>query len=241
MNAMPRASILALLGLVVAARSGADQDTRFTPPPGQEPAGISRLIDQAQTALRAGHSASDLLRDPTFLGAHEWPRFRDLIRRVAASSRVTIIVPHELGMRLTIVGRVLDRDGQPVRSAEVYVYQTSAQGWCSDRAAHYAGPEGDRRHARLFGYLRTDDAGRFELRTIRPAGYPGSQLPAHIHVEVRRPEESFARLVTEVQFADDPRLTAAMKARARTEGFAIISVRTGADDVASGRVDFQFR
>jgi protocatechuate 3,4-dioxygenase beta subunit len=241
MNAMLRASILALLGSVVAARSGADQDTRFTPSPGQESAEVRRSIDQAETNLRAGHSASDLLMDPTFLGAHEWPRFRELIRRAAASPRATIITPAEPGMRLTIAGLVLNRDGQPVRSAEVYVYQTSAKGWYSDRAAHYAVPEGDRKHARLFGYLRTDDAGRFELRTIRPAGYPGSDLPAHIHVECRRPDESFAQLVTEVQFEDDPRLTAAMKARARNEGFAIVPVTMGADHVTSVRVDLQFR
>src|SRR5262249_44681035 len=155
MNAMLRASILALLGSVVAARSGAAQDTRFTPPPGQESAEVKRSIDQAETRLRAGHSASDLLMDPTFLAAHQWPRFRELIRQATASSRVTIIPPTEPGMRLTIAGRVLDRNGQPVRSAEVYVYQSSAKGWYSDRAVHYAAPEGDRKHARLFGYLRT--------------------------------------------------------------------------------------
>jgi protocatechuate 3,4-dioxygenase beta subunit len=44
--------------------------------------------------------------------------------------------------------------------------------------------EGDRRHARLFGYLRTDENGKFEFSTVKPKGYPNSTLPAHIHIEI---------------------------------------------------------
>jgi protocatechuate 3,4-dioxygenase beta subunit len=240
MKANSRALMLALLSVIAAGRSGVAQDTKFTPPPGQESADVKRSIDQAEATLRVGKSASDILTDPAFLVAHEWPRFRELIRRAAQSSQVTITSPNEPGTPLRVAGRVLGRDGQPMKSAEVYVYQTSAKGWYSDRAAHYEVHEGDRKHARIFGYLLTDNVGRFDLRTIRPAGYPGSNLPAHIHVEIRRPRESFAHLVTEVEFEDDPRLTSAMKARARNEGFAIIPVTKGADNVASARVDFKF-
>jgi protocatechuate 3,4-dioxygenase beta subunit len=97
---------------------------------------------------------------------------------------LTIVTPKEPGQALTIRGRVADRDGRAIKGAQVYVYQTSAKGWYSDRAAHVAAKEGDRKHARLFGYLVSDESGRFQVRTIQPGGYPDSGLPAHIHVEI---------------------------------------------------------
>src|SRR5262249_26019720 len=157
--------------------------TKFTEPPGQETEAVQKLIDQADAALRSGKSTTAILTDPSFLSAHEWPRFRKLIRESAQSSQVTIVTPKEPGKTLVVTGRVVDGDGRPLKQAVVYFYQTSAKGWYSDRAAHYKAVAGDARHARLFGYLKTDDEGRFELRTIRPVGYPDTDLPAHIHVE----------------------------------------------------------
>jgi protocatechuate 3,4-dioxygenase beta subunit len=37
--------------------------------------------------------------------------------------------------------------------------------------------------------LKTEREGRFELRAIRPSGYPDSDLPAHIHIEIERAEK----------------------------------------------------
>jgi protocatechuate 3,4-dioxygenase beta subunit len=135
------------------------------------------------------------------------------------------VTPREPGEPLVVTAQVVDRDGTAVRDALVYVYHTSSRGWYSDRAAHVAAPEGDRQHARLFGYLRTDADGRFELRTVRPGGYPGSDLPAHIHVEVHPKGEGAASLVTEILFDDDPRLTPAARRRSDQEGFVTARVR----------------
>lgn len=71
----------------------------------------------------------------------------------------------------------------------------------------------DEPHARLAGWLACDDSGRFELRTIRPGGYPRAlrlgdrdrHIPAHIHLDL----ELGGRLVHHWQavFADDTLLT----------------------------------
>jgi protocatechuate 3,4-dioxygenase beta subunit len=177
------------------------------------------------------------LVDPAYLPAHEWPRFRQLIRQNAPSPAVTLVVPTEPGEPLAVTGRVLDRAGRPIPRATLYLYQTSAKGWYADRAPHVSGMEGDRRHARLFGYLVTDDAGRFEVRTVRPGGYPRSNLPAHIHVEVERPGAPAGGLITEIQFDDDPRLTPEMRVRSRREGFVIAPVEAGRDRVRHVRVE----
>jgi protocatechuate 3,4-dioxygenase beta subunit len=229
----------ALVALALLGRCAADEPDRFTPPPGEESEAVKALIDRAGDALRSGASTSDVLTDPQYLPAHEWPRFRALIRRHATSSRAALAGREEPGVRLEVKGRLVDRSGRPVPGSVVYAYQTSAKGWYSDRAAHVAANEGDRKHARLFAYLRTDDAGRFELRTVRPGGYPGSDLPCHIHVEVDRTDRLPAGLITEVLFDDDPRLTAEWRARSRQEGFVIAPVKKERD--GSQRVEVELK
>ena len=187
----------------------------------EAPSQAEALIEQAGKALAAGRTTSDLLADAAFLPVHEETRFRELIRRSTTSSRVTIVTPAEPGEELVVTGRLLDRDRRPLTGARVYAYQTSAKGWYSELAPHVSGMEGDRRHARLFGYLATDRDGGFEIRTIRPVGYPGSDLPAHIHIEVEPAADGAAGLVTEILFDDDPRLTPAALDRARTARFII--------------------
>jgi protocatechuate 3,4-dioxygenase beta subunit len=198
---------------------------RFTPPPGEENAPIKALIDKAQAAVQAGKSSADLLTDPAFLPAHEWPRFRQLIRNSAKLARLKLVTPQEPGEPLVVKATVSDKDGKPVPGALVYVYHTSAKGWYSDRAAHVGAREGDRKHARLFGYLTTDTGGAFELGTIRPAGYPDSNLPAHIHVEIEPPGGRAGGTITEIRFDDDPRLTGPMREQSRREGFTIAKVQ----------------
>jgi protocatechuate 3,4-dioxygenase beta subunit len=199
---------------------------RFTPPPAtEEPTTIKDSIDKAAVALRFGQSASEILSDPAYLPAHEWPRFRNLVRKFAAKGKLTMVSPQEPGVALNLTAQVLHKNGQPLPNAEVYVYQTSAKGWYSDRAAHVQANEGDRRHARLFGYVTTDADGKLQLCTIRPSGYPDSNLPCHIHVEVRPPQAEFARLISEVLFDDDPRLIGPARERAEREGGVVAQVR----------------
>jgi protocatechuate 3,4-dioxygenase beta subunit len=221
--------------------AGGRDQTKFTEAPGKETDAVQKLIDQAKAALESGKSTTTILSDPTFLSVHEWPRFRKLIRESAQSSRTTIVTPKEPGESLVVTGRVLDGDGRPVKQAVMYLYQTSAKGWYSDRAAHISAREGDRKHARLFGYLKTDAAGRFELRTIRPGGYPDSDLPAHIHVEIERADKEAGSFTTEVQFDDDPRLTAAWRKRSRQEEFVIGKVKKDSKNRHQVAVELKMR
>ncbi|HEV3081859.1 MAG TPA: hypothetical protein VGY66_18915 [Gemmataceae bacterium] len=249
------ASIRGLLAIIVAfvfwisecpsakgqSTAAASDKTRFTAPPDQETEAVQKLIDQAEAALQSGKSTTTILTEPSFLALHEWPRFRKLIRQSAQSSQVTIVTPKEPGEPLVVSGRVVDAEGRQVKRAVMYVYQTSAKGWYSGRAAHFSAREGDRRHARLFGYLRTDDDGRFELRTIRPSGYPDSDLPAHIHVEIERIDKDSGSFVTEVQFDDDPRLTAEWRKRSQQEGFLVGKVNKDSEGRQQVKVEFKMR
>jgi hypothetical protein len=202
---------------------------RFVAPPGEETREIAAAIDQVIAALKSGTSPSAILSDPKYMPLHPWARFRAAIRDHATHGVLTLVTPEEPGTRLTLKGTVLDPGGSAVAKARVYLYQTSAKGWYSDQAAHVSGNSGDQKHARLFGYVVTDDQGRFEVKTIRPAGYPQSTLPAHIHVEVRSGTEDGRALITEVQFSDDPRLTPEARQRSERERFLICDVKRGPD------------
>ncbi|HEV7745779.1 MAG TPA: hypothetical protein VGO56_12345 [Pyrinomonadaceae bacterium] len=81
-----------------------------------------------------------------------------------------------------------------------------------------------KKHARLFGYLTTNQAGQYELRTIRPVGYPNSTLPAHIHIEIEAAGNEPATIISEILFADDPRLTSEARERSQREGLVIFPV-----------------
>ncbi len=141
---------------------------------------------------------------------------------------MTVLVPRgEPGDPLRVIGRVVDGEEKPLAGVLVYAYQTSARGWYAADAPHVSGPSGDEGHARLFGYCRTDDGGRFELATVRPGGYPRSSLPSHIHVELTGPD--VAARVTEIRFEDDPRLTAEEREASLRAGFAIVPVERGSD------------
>jgi protocatechuate 3,4-dioxygenase beta subunit len=219
-------------------------EPRFTPPPGAETAAIKDLIDKAEGSLANPKiTASALLTSPDYMPAHEWPRFRKLIRDHAKVHQLTIVTPQEPGASLIVTGAVRNQRGEAIEGALIYFYQTSAKGWYSDKAPHISGNSGDEKHARLFGYVRTNAEGQYELRTIRPAGYPRSNLPAHIHVEIEtRDAESGDNgrhtLITEIQFEDDPRQTSEMRERGSREKALLVSVTRDASGTQRVRADF---
>nr|WP_283134733.1 protocatechuate 3,4-dioxygenase subunit beta [Rhizohabitans arisaemae] len=111
-----------------------------------------------------------------------------------------------LGERITVTGRVLDRDGHPIRGQLVEVWQANAAG----RYAH----GGDRHPAPLdpnftgAGRCLTDDEGRYTFTTMRPGAYPwrnhrNAWRPAHIHFSLFGTAFT-QRLVTQMYFPGDP-------------------------------------
>lgn len=181
------------------------------------PAEVALLADARASLDQAGVSLT--LIDPRFAPLHPRTEFREAVRDRADARPLTIAPPDEPGERLEASVLVRGGDGAPVRAALVYLYQTSAKGWYAADGAHVRANSGDHKHARLFGYARTNDAGAIELRTVRPGGYPRSTLPQHVHVAIEAP--GFAPLHTELLFDDDPRLTEVVRKEAASNGFAI--------------------
>ena len=102
------------------------------------------------------------------------------------------------GVPIYLTGRVLDRRGQPLTSAAVEIWQCDANAVYH----HPAGGAETERDPNFQGYgvARTDAAGAFHFRTIKPIAYPG-RTP-HIHVRVQ--PASGSPFATQLYLRDDP-------------------------------------
>ncbi|MFN0135418.1 MAG: hypothetical protein ACKVS9_04785 [Phycisphaerae bacterium] len=198
---------------------------QWAPPPGEITPAERDLLRAAEEELKqSGVSVSDVLCEARFAGLRARTEFRELVAKKAKSGPLTICGPEEPGTRMVVTLKVLDMQDKPVEDALVYVYHTSAKGWYSDRGAHIRADSGDIRHARLFGYGRTAADGSLEIRTIRPSGYPHSELPAHIHLGLEVKGQAVP--IGEIRFEDDPRMTPEMRKRSDRDKDAVVSTTT---------------
>jgi len=112
--------------------------------------------------------------------------------------------PGVSGEKMTVEGRVVDGDVNPVNDAVVEIWQANAQG-------RYAHPD-DRQEKPLepgfkgFGRVFTDDDGRFRFTTIKPGRVPGPggalQAP-HLNITIFT-RGILKHLTTRMYFANDP-------------------------------------
>lgn len=149
-----------------------------------------------------------------------------------APAAVRIAEPGEPGTPLLVEGTVYAPDGRtPVAGAVLYVYQTDATG-------EYGNRDGA---PRLRGWMKTDANGHYEYRTIRPASYPGTRIPAHIHTQLwgagYAPQWNHDLL-----FEDDPTLGEKVKAESREAGrFAWVCSPTPAGEAARCTHDLRLK
>jgi protocatechuate 3,4-dioxygenase beta subunit len=106
-----------------------------------------------------------------------------------------------------------DANGRPVQGAEIDVWHSSPEGLYENQDPHQA-------EMNLRGRFVSDENGRFNFRSVKPAGYPipvdgpVGQLvratrrhnfrPAHLHFMVFKP--GFKTLISQVYSPDDPNL-----------------------------------
>jgi protocatechuate 3,4-dioxygenase, beta subunit len=111
-----------------------------------------------------------------------------------------------LGERITVSGRLLDRQGHPVRGQLVEIWQANASGRYAHLRDQHPAPL-DPNFAGV-GRTITDVHGCYRFTTIKPGAYPwrnhdNAWRPAHIHFSVFG--SAFTqRLVTQMYFPGDP-------------------------------------
>lgn len=128
--------------------------------------------------------------------------FRDMPATLSAV--MEIAGPSEAGERMSVRGTLYHRDGKtPYPGVVMYAYHT-------DNRGHYSKDGSEKGiqkwHGRLHGWCRTDSAGRYEIRSVRPAPYPGGRIPAHIHAALLEPGKE-PYYISDFVFRDDPFVT----------------------------------
>ncbi len=165
--------------------------------------GLSRLVNVMHDAT--GREAAGT--ETSLLG----PFFREKAPEFAAGE--SIAVHSTGGEQLVLFGEVTDAEGHAVPDAEIDIWQTDAHGLYDLQA-------NDPEVMDLRGRYRTDAAGHFHMRTVKPIGYsipmdgPVGKMvqqqhrhgmrPAHIHVLVQAP--GYRELVTALYLGDDPNI-----------------------------------
>jgi protocatechuate 3,4-dioxygenase beta subunit len=92
----------------------------------------------------------------------------------------------------------------PAKDVILYFYHTDQTGVYPTRGDE----EGwGKRHGYLRGWIKTNENGQYKLSTLRPASYPDTKNPQHIHITVKEPGLN-PYWIDEYLFDDDPFLTA---------------------------------
>ncbi len=140
----------------------------------------------------------------------------------------------EPGETLTIRGTVFRKDGKtPAGDVIIYLYHTDINGvYPPDKSTAVRNV-----HGRLRGWVKTDAKGAYSFTTIRPASYPNSRAPQHIHVIIK--EDGIAPYwIDEYLFEDDPYLTDQEKSRQEKRGGSgIINLKKNAQGTWQGQRD----
>src|SRR3954466_14202564 len=111
-----------------------------------------------------------------------------------------------IGERITVEGRLLDRNGRPLRGQLVEIWQAHPAGRYAHQREQHDAPLDP--NFTGVGRTLTDDSGCYRFTTVQPGPYPwrnhvGAWRPAHIHFSLFGTAFT-QRLVTQMYFPNDP-------------------------------------
>ena len=116
--------------------------------------------------------------------------------------------PRAAGQLIQVTGRVLDEDGKPVKQTIIEIWHANASGrYMHPMDANSPNPLDENFVGS--GRVLTDDNGRYEFLTIKPAAYAYPNhperwwRPPHIHLSIFG-DGFMSRLVTQMFFPGDP-------------------------------------
>jgi protocatechuate 3,4-dioxygenase, beta subunit len=179
---------------------------------------LSRVLPAALLAFSAAAGSDARAEDPC----------------ARATASAVLVSKGEPGEPLRVHGVIYRSDGStPAAGVILYVYQT-------DNTGHYASRPGD--PPRIRGWMKTDERGRFEFLTIRPAPYPNRTEPAHIHTQIwGSGAETHSNVV--LLFAGDPLIKPSERAESDSLGrFGFIKAPVkGSDGVFDVTLDMRLQ
>ena len=116
----------------------------------------------------------------------------------------TMVIPDEgnKGEKLVINGTIYKKDKTPYPDVIIYAYHTDHEGVYSKKGDETGYQKW---HGSHHGWCKTDKKGQYRIETIRPASYPKTIAPQHIHSALKvAGNKPF--YITDFLFKDDPNL-----------------------------------
>lgn len=128
----------------------------------------------------------------------------------------TMVIPDDdsKSEKLIISGTVYRKDKTPYPNVIIYAYHTDSKGEYSKKGTETGYQKW---HGSHHGWCKTDKKGYYRIETIRPASYPKTTAPQHIHSAIKIPgNEPF--YITDFMFKDDPNLPKNMQNKYSLQG-----------------------
>ncbi|MDD1442058.1 hypothetical protein MEO93_17180 [Dolichospermum sp. ST_sed3] len=134
---------------------------------------------------------------------------------------------NEVGPKLEISGTIYQKDGKtPAKDVILYIYHTDQNGVYPQKGNETGWAK---RHGYLRGWIKTNADGKYKFYTLRPASYPNSRAPQHIHPVIKEPNRN-EYYIDEYLFTDDPFLDEKEKANQQKRGGSGIIALTKKQD-----------
>ncbi len=182
---------------------------------------IDKAIENRK--IEVGELYREAIYRPLFWDSELRKELRALLSQHPEEGFLSIAGEKEKGEKIRVSGVIRDQENRALAGAVLYFFAVDAEGLY---APEFRKPGYGSNNPRLFGYVKTDDKGRFEFETIRPPSYIGIQNIRHIHYSVRTQEGK--RKEGEFIFNKDPEPTERQRKWAERVGFQIVEeVRTG--------------
>lgn len=138
--------------------------------------------------------------------------------------------------KMTISGKMYKKDSKTAYADVIlYAYHTDAKGEYSKKGNEKGVQKW---HGSHHGWCKTDKNGNYSIETIRPASYPNSTAPAHIHAAIKLPDNSKPFYITDFLFKDDPFLPKTISNKNSYQGGSGIIDVQKTNNVWVGKRDF---
>lgn len=124
--------------------------------------------------------------------------------------------------RMIITGKILKKDKKtPYANVILYAFHTDTKGEYSKKGNEKGVQKW---HGSHHGWCKTDQNGNYRIETIRPASYPNSSAPAHIHAALKLPDNTNPFHINDFMFKDDPLLNKTHTVEREKGGSGIVDV-----------------